>query len=215
MVASLRPRWHSAVDLRDLRDDGHLSVALGRLAAGALPPLLPALAGALVVGVLLLAGLGRLSGITLFAPAAALLLAGVASGHPHDGRFDWMVPPVLRGTEYLYLLALGYGSGVPGPLVFVLLTAVVLHHRDAVRRPGCGVRPPAWITRAMLGWDGRMLLIACGGVLGWLPFAYGVLAGYLVVLLVGEATRSWLATPVTTLADVPRNERGGRDASTG
>ncbi|MBB6170082.1 hypothetical protein HNR23_000142 [Nocardiopsis mwathae] len=126
-----------------------------------------------------------------------------------------MVPPVLRGTEYLYLLALGYGSGVPGPLVFVLLTAVIGHHRDAVFRPGCGVPPPAWIARAMLGWDGRMLFIACGGALGWLPFAYGVLAGYLVVLLIAEATGSWLATPVTTLADVPRNERGGADASTG
>ncbi|MFC4560597.1 DUF5941 domain-containing protein [Nocardiopsis mangrovi] len=201
-------------DLRFLRDDGHLSTGLGRFAPGALPPLLPALAGAMVTGVLLVAGIGHASGITLFAPVAALLLSGVASGHPHDGRFDWMVPPVLRGTEYLYLLALGYGSGVPGPLVFVLLTAVVLHHRDSVHRARCGTRPPGWAVRAMLGWDGRMLLVAIGGALGWLPFTYGVLTGHLVVLLVWETTASWSATPVAPYEDPPRNERGGMDAST-
>ncbi|NYE49691.1 hypothetical protein HDA32_004811 [Spinactinospora alkalitolerans] len=183
-----------------------MSIGIGLLAAGALPPLLPTCAGAMVTAVLLAAGLGELSGITLFAPAAALLLSGVASGHPHDGRFDWVVPPVLRATEYLYLLALGYGSGVPDPLVFVVLTAVVLHHCDAVHRTRCGARPPARVMRARLGWDGRMLLIAAGGVLGWLPFAYGLLAGYLVVLLVWETAASWLATPVLTTADVPHNE---------
>jgi hypothetical protein len=172
------------------------------------------LAGALVTGVLLAAGLGGQSGITLFAPVAALLLSGVASAHPHDGRFDWLVPPVLRATEYLYLLAVGAGSGVPGPLVFVLLTAVALHHRDTVHRARCGVRPPAGATRALLGWDGRMLVVAAGGALGWLPFAYGVLTGYLVVLLVRDAAAGWSATPVTPLAETARNEWGGRDAST-
>ncbi|GAB3208861.1 DUF5941 domain-containing protein [Marinactinospora thermotolerans] len=200
------PSAPNRLDLRLLRDDGHLSDGFGRLVAGSLPPLLPALAGALVTLVLLLAGPGELQGITLFAPVAALLLSGVASAHPHDGRFDWMVPPVLRGTEYLYLLALGLGSGVPGPLVFVLLTAIVLHHCDVAHRTRCGVRPPSWITRAMLGWDGRMLLIAAGGTLGWLPFAYGLLAGYLLVLLVRESAATWLATPVTRTADEPPND---------
>ncbi|MBV2367091.1 DUF5941 domain-containing protein [Streptomonospora nanhaiensis] len=219
MGASPRPPARSGPDLRFLRDDGHLSTALGRLAAGGLPPLLPAVAGALVVGVLLVAGLNRLSGITLFAPVAALLLSGVASGHPHDGRFDRLVPPILRATEYLYLLALGYGSGVPGPLVFALVAVVALHHADAVHRTRCGVRPPAWLMRAMLGWDGRMLVTAVGGALGWLPFTYGVLAGYLTVLLVWEATTGWLATPIAEAeaepSEAPRNDSGGVDASTG
>ncbi|KIH97023.1 hypothetical protein LP52_21490 [Streptomonospora alba] len=201
------------VDLRYLRDDGHLSTAMGRLAAGGLPPLLPTLAGALVAGALMATGLNHLAGITLFAPVAALLLSGVASGHPHSGRFDRLVPPLLRVTEYLYVLALGYGSGVGGPLVFVLLAAVALHHADAVHRTRTGLRPPAWVMRAMLGWDGRMLVLAAGGALGWLPFTYGVLTGYLAVLLVWEATTSWLAAPIAE-ARAPRNESGGVDAST-
>ncbi|GAA1773234.1 DUF5941 domain-containing protein [Streptomonospora arabica] len=203
----------TSVDLRFLRDDGHLSTAMGRIVAGGLPPLPPTLAGALVAGVLMATGLNHLAGITLFAPVAALLLSGVASGHPHDGRFDRLVPPLLRATEYLYLLALGYGSGVGGPLVFVLLAAVALHHADAVHRTRTGLRPPAWVMRAMLGWDGRMLVLAAGGALGWLPFAYGVLTGYLAVLLVWEATTSWLAAPIAE-AEAPRNESGGVDAST-
>lgn len=201
-------------DVRFLRDDGYLSDGLGRLVAGAVPPLLPVLGGVLVTVTLLVAGLGQNSGITLFAPAVALLLSGVASGHPHDGRCDWIVPPILRGTEYVYLLALGHGSKVPDLLVFVLLAVVAVHHRDAVCRTRCGVRPPTRAIRARLGWDGRMLLVALGGVLGWLPFAYGVLAGYLAVLLVWDAWSSWLAAPVTTVALDPRNDLGGVDAST-
>ncbi|GAA4914189.1 DUF5941 domain-containing protein [Streptomonospora salina] len=203
----------TGMDLRYLRGDGHLSTALGRLAAGGFPPLLPTLAGALVAGVLMATGLNHLTGITLFAPVAALLLSGVASGHPHDGRFDRLVPPLLRATEYLYLLALGYGSGVPGPLVFVLVAAVALHHADSVHRTRTGLRPPAWLMRAMLGWDGRMVVLAAGGALGWLPFTYGVLTGYLAVLLVWESTTSWLAAPIAE-AQAPRNESGGVDAST-
>lgn len=208
-----KTRQTTRVDLRFLRDDGHLSRGIGVLVQGALPPFLPALAGILVLGVLLAAGFGDLTGATLFAPAAALLLSGVASAHPHDGRFDWLVPPLLRGAEYLYLFALGYGSGVPGPMVFTLIAVIVLHHASAVSRTRCGVPPSNWMMRAMLGWDGRMLLVAAGGAMGWFPFAYGLVSGYLAVMLVWESTTSWLAVPVTAAADEPRNEPGGMDAS--
>ncbi|GAB3485950.1 DUF5941 domain-containing protein [Nocardiopsis coralliicola] len=196
--------------IRFLRDDGHVSRWLGALAAGALPPLPPALTAAAVTAVLLAVGLGASTGITLFAPVAALLLTGLASRHPHSGRHDRAVLPLLRGTEYLYLLALGFGAGVPGPLVFVLLTVVVLHHCDTVSRARRAAGPPDRFQRAMLGWDGRMLLIAAAGALGWLPFAYGALAGYLAVLLAWELR----FTPVAGPADIPRNVRGGADAST-
>lgn len=203
---------NSRADLLFLRDDGHLSTGIGTLVQGALPPTLPAFAGILVMVVLLAAGFGDLTGVTLFAPAAALLLSGVASAHPHNGRYDWVVPPLLHGAEYLYLFALGYGSGVPGPLVFALIAVVALHHGCAVHRAYHGVPPSGRAKRAMLGWDGRMLLIAAGGVMGWFPFVYGLLLGYLTVLLVWETTTSWLAAPVAA-ADEQRNARGGVEAS--
>lgn len=201
------------VDLRFLRDDGHLSTGIGVLVQGALPPVLPAFAGILVMGVLLFTGFEDLNGVTLFAPAAALLLSGVASAHPHNGRFDWIVPPLLRAAEYLYLCALGYGSGVPGPLVFALVALVIFHHGSSVRRVRHGIPPSEWARLAMLGWDGRMLLIAAGGALGWLPFTYGLLLGYLAVLLAWETTTSWLSAPVTAVAVEPREGQGGAVAS--
>jgi len=186
-----------------------MATLLGRVAPGAVPPLLSALAAALVVGTLLAADRGQLAGITLFAPVAALLLSGPASGHPHDGRFDWLVPPVLRATEYAYLTVLGLASGVPGPLVFVLLVAVAWHHRDDVARPLVGMARPGWVRGAALGWDGRMIVVAVGGALHALTPAYGILAGYLAVLLVREAVRTWSATPVTDVRARPTASPGG------
>ncbi|MEE2041070.1 DUF5941 domain-containing protein [Nocardiopsis sp. CT-R113] len=202
-------------DLRFLRDDGHTAVLFGRIVQGAVPPLLPALTGALVVGTLLAAERGQLAGITLFAPVAALLLSGLASGHPHDGRFDWLVPPVLRATEYTFLAVLGLASGVPGPLVFVLLVAVVCHHRDDAARPAVGMARPEWVRGAALGWDGRMLVVAVGGALHALTPAYGILAGYLAVLLVREAVRTWSATPVTDVRARTTATPGGGDTDPG
>lgn len=196
-------------DLRFLRDDGHMARFLGRVAPGVAPPLFTALAGAVVVAVLLAAGEGRLAGITLFAPVTALLLSGLASGGPHAGRFDHFVPPVLRAMEYGYLAVLGFASGVPGPLVFVVLVMIVCHHHDDVTRPAVGVKRPAWSRRAALGWDGRMLVIAAGGAMSALTAAYGILAGYLVLLLVGEATRTWSATPVADVRTGPAGTHGG------
>ncbi|PRY01460.1 DUF5941 domain-containing protein [Allonocardiopsis opalescens] len=190
-----------ALGISDFRDDGYVSGRLGRLTAGQLPPLLPCLAGALVTGVLSVTGWVDPSGMSivgsLLAPVAALLLAGVGSRHPHDGRHDWLVPPLLCGTECLYLLALGLGGGVPPPVVFLLLAAVVARHLDVVLRARLGLRPAPWAAAAALGWDGRMLTVAVLGLAGWLPFAYGSLAGYLWFMLVWEATTSWLATPRT------------------
>ncbi|MFL1382080.1 MULTISPECIES: DUF5941 domain-containing protein [unclassified Nocardiopsis] len=187
-------------DLRRLRDDGHLCRLLGRIAPGLIPPLPTALAAALIVLVLLVADRGHPAGITLFAPVAALLLSGTASGHPHDGRFDRLVPPVLRVMEYAYLMVVGLATGVPGPLVFVLLMVVACHHRDDAARPPVGVARSSRTRAAALGWDGRMLVIAAGSALHVLTPVYGILAAYLAALLVTEAVRTWSATPVT---DVP------------
>ncbi|MEU3016252.1 MULTISPECIES: DUF5941 domain-containing protein [unclassified Nocardiopsis] len=204
-----RARFRPAVpDLRRLRDDSHMGLLLGRLVPGLAPPLLTAFAGAVVVLVLIAADGGRPTGITLFAPVAALLLSGLASGHPHDGRYDWLVPPLLRVTEYSFLAVVGLASGVPGLLVFVLLVTVVCHHRDDVARPSVGVSRPVWVRRAALGWDGRMLVVAAGGALSAPTAAYGILAGYLAVLLVREATRTWSGTPVSDVRVGTETEDG-------
>lgn len=184
---------------RAYRDDGILSRSLGEMAGGRLGPLPPTLVvGALTVVVLILgASTGDLP--ALLAPAVLLtLLVGPTSTHPHDGRLDWLVPPVIRAIEYGYLAVLGFSQGVPRPLVYTLLAVLVYHHYDTVYRTRQGLWPPDWVYQAGLGWDGRMLITAGAAMIGLATPAYAVLALYLGVLFGWESVRTWL-----------ENERGG------
>jgi len=83
---------------------------------------------------LTLLGLRNLSGVLVLTPVEAMLLAGLGSCHPHDGRLDWLVPPLLQAGEYLFLAALAFTRLVSPPLVYALIAAVVLRHLDVAYR---------------------------------------------------------------------------------
>jgi hypothetical protein len=125
------------------RDDGPLSLWLGRLVEGRIPPLPPALVGVFVTVALTLLGLRNLSGVLVLTPVEAMLLAGLGSCHPHDGRLDWLVPPLLQVGEYLFLAALAFTRLVSPPLVYALIAAVVLRHLDVAYRARHRIRWPA------------------------------------------------------------------------
>ncbi|MEV5569140.1 DUF5941 domain-containing protein [Spirillospora sp. NPDC052269] len=177
--------------LRAYRDDGPICVALGTLPRGHLPPLPGALVALAVSAVLLATGVGEQHSLALFAPVAVLLLTGLASGHAHTGRLDWLVPPTIRAIEYGYLAVLGFAQSVPAPLIFVLLGVLAFHHYDTVYRTRQGFWPADWLFPAGLGWEGRMLVVALFGLSGFLPFAYAALAAYLGVLFACESVLSW------------------------
>lgn len=184
--------------IRVYRDDGPLARWLGVLAGGQIPPLLTAFAGAVVTLVLVLTGVSDLPGLTIATPVVATLLAGLGGGARHDGRLDWLVPPILRVAEYTFIAVVGLSSTAPRPVVYALLAAMAFHHYDLVYRVRQRIEPPGWVNLAGLGWDGRMLIVAVGALFGAEPVAYGVLAGYLWLLFAGESVRSWLATPRQT-----------------
>lgn len=179
------------------RDDGPLSKAMGLLVAGQLPPLPPALAGAFVTAVLLVLGIAGADDFAVFAPAVALLLAGAGSAHRHDGRLDWLAPPILRLTEYGFIASAGFARSVPPVLIVALLGALAFHHYDTVYRLRQHVYPPPWLAAAGLGWDGRMLVVALGGLLGVVPVVFVLLALYLWCLFAWESVTCWLAAPRT------------------
>ncbi|MFJ2032333.1 DUF5941 domain-containing protein [Streptosporangium sp. NPDC087985] len=189
----MTPVPHSTVTA--YRDDGTLSRAMGALVAGQLPPLPPAIVGMFVTGVLLLVGVAGAEGLSVFAPAVALLLAGPGSSHPHDGRLDWLVPPILRLTEYGFVASVGFAHDVPPLLIFLLLGAMAFHHYDVVYRVRQRVYPPSWLATSGLGWDGRMLLIALGALAGQVTLVFGLLALYLWCLFGWESVTCWLAAP--------------------
>ncbi|MEU7910712.1 DUF5941 domain-containing protein [Microbispora bryophytorum] len=179
------------------RDDGPLSKAMGLLVAGQLPPLPPALAGAFVTGVLLVLGIAGADDFAVFAPAVALLLAGAGSAHRHDGRLDWLAPPILRLTEYGFIASAGFARSVPPALIVAVLGAMAFHHYDTVYRLRQHVYAPPWLATAGLGWDGRMLIVALGGLLDVMTAVFVLLAVYLWALFGWESLTCWLAAPRT------------------
>jgi hypothetical protein len=172
------------------RGDGVVPRWLGGMVHGMLPPLLPVLTGLLVTCMLVVLGLGNLPGILLLTPAVAMLPAALGARHPHNGRLDWLVPPLLLTGEGVFLAALGFSRQVPPPLVFVLLAAVIVRHADLAYRARSGLGVPA--DSFGLGWDVRMLLAGLAAVIGILPAAYAVLAGYLWLLFGWEFLTGWL-----------------------
>ncbi len=190
LVASAGQVARAGGALAAYRGDGAVARRLGRAGLGLLPPLPPLLVGLLVTCDLALLGLANLPGILVLAPVMAMLLAGLGSRHPHDGRLDWLVPPLLLTGEGVFLAALGFSRHVWLPVVFSVLAAVVLRHMDLAyrARSGLGVRQDSF----GLGWDGRMLLAGLAAVGGFVPFGYAVLAAYLWLLAGWDFLSAWL-----------------------
>jgi Family of unknown function (DUF5941) len=173
------------------RDDGRLASKVGAVVQGQLPPLLPAIAGITVTAMLAALGLHNLPGPLLLAPAVAMLLAALGAQSPHTGRLDWLVPPLLQAGQYVYLTAVAAAANVPAPATYVLIAAIALHHIDVLYRERYDIAPSHQATAAGLGWEGRMLVVGFGAMLGIETFVCIALAGYLWALFGWESLSSW------------------------
>lgn len=189
-AVSMRVGVLDTVDTPRHRDDGPLvRGVLSR--AGAPAPLAFAAVGAATALALLiwllavddraagsisLATDDRAAGPILLAVAAVVVLAaGLPARSRHDGPLDWLVPAALRAAEYLLVVAAGVAGSVPPPVMFVLLFALALHHYDLTARMEKGA--PAGSGGALLGWDGRVLLLTVAAVAGAASLGEALLAG--------------------------------------
>ncbi|MQA27552.1 MAG: CDP-alcohol phosphatidyltransferase family protein [Micromonosporaceae bacterium] len=174
----LRVPVMAVADRNLYRDDGVIAGALGRLWPGRVAPLplsaLPALVVALGVA-LLLFGVPVTPGQVAVAGAAAAGVAGLASGQPHDGPLDWLVPAALRISEYAVVVLLGHHAGVPTPVVYGLLAVVVLSHYDLTARLERAGSPVLW-RGLLLGWDGRIAVLGAAVLLGAATPVFAALA---------------------------------------
>jgi hypothetical protein len=178
-------------DLAAYRNDGWMAREIGLIVQGRLPPLLPAAVGVVVTSVLAALGMANLPGLLMLTPVEAMLLAALGSRHPHDGRHDWLVPPLLLTGEFLYIAALGLAHQVVPAAIFALLGAVAVRHLDVAyrARQGSGISADIY----GLGWDGRMLLVGLGAMTGQAPLLYIAFSGYLWMLFGWDFLGGWLA----------------------
>jgi hypothetical protein len=176
VIESLRPGRHP-VEVRGYRGDGVVSVWIGRFVGGRIPPLAPVLVGLLVTGVLAALGLRNLPGILLLTPVEAMLLASFGSWHPHGGRGDWLVPPLIQAAEYVFLAEAGFALRLWPPLTFALVAAAGFRHLDLAYRVRWCLS--SGIDRRGLGWEGRMIVVGVAAAAGGLIVVYPALTVYL------------------------------------
>ena len=178
-------------ELRGYRGDGRVGVWIGKWVEGKVPPWPPLVVGLLVTGVLVALGLHNLSGILLLTPVEAMLLAAFASWHPHDGRSDWIVPPLIQAAEYAFLAEIGYAGHVWPPLTFALVAAAGLRHLDLAYRVRGNLADG--IDRRGFGWEGRMIIAGVAAAVGIAPVAYVALAIYLWWRIARDWVIGWSA----------------------
>jgi hypothetical protein len=204
-----------------LRDDGAAARWAGRLVQGNLIPVPPALAGLIATALLAALGLRHLPSFIALTPPVVMMLAAPGSSHPHDSRFDWLVPVLLVAAQFVYMGPLGFSLALPGPIVFSLCavlaiwyasnTAIVTGSAAATGvadGPGFGAPsegashrlgslpesgPVSWVGwGAGLGWETRMFVIGLGATFGLATFGYLGLAAYLGVLICREVMTGYL-----------------------
>ena len=172
------------------RDDGAAAVWLSRVVRGQFVPLPPAVAGLAATSFLAWLGMRNLGGLLLLTPLVVMLLAAFGSGHPHNGRFDWLVPALLVAGQLVYIAAIGFSFGVWAPVTFTLCALIGLRYVDLARRDR---RDAARGAATRLGWEGRMLVVGIGAMLGITAVAFVALSVYVAALVCGRVRTSVLA----------------------
>jgi hypothetical protein len=182
--------------LEAYRDDGPLARLVGRAFAKVvrLDELLLTLGGAVLLGALLAAPDRTRPGDAAVAAAVFVMLAAARSRGDEVGALTWLVPPLLRGIEFSYLIALTAIADFGAlPLCFAFVSVIALHHYDTVYRlRHQRLAPPAWIAAIGGGWDGRMLLASLFALVGVLDVALLVASVGLALVYAVESTASWL-----------------------
>jgi hypothetical protein len=172
------------------RDDGAAAVWLSRVVRGQFVPLPPAVAGLAATSFLAWLGMRNLGGLLLLTPLVVMLLAAFGSGHPHNGRLDWLVPALLLAGQLVYIAAIGFSFGVWAPVTFTLCALIALRYVVLARRDR---RDAARGAETRLGWEGRMLAVGIGAMLGITAVAFVALSVYVAALVFGTVRTSVLA----------------------
>ncbi|MEV5409395.1 DUF5941 domain-containing protein [Thermopolyspora sp. NPDC052614] len=176
------------------RDDGPLATLLRDHLGPGLPPVFTTLVALIAVAALGFTGTLDVGTGPIMLVPALIVVALVVPTMPRDhlGRFDWLVPPLVRAVEFLTILLVALAADAPKWLLFVLIYVIGYHTYDTVYRTRQSIWPPAWVFQAGLGWECRLLIIGVGAAIGQLTIVMAVLTAYLAVLFAVESITSWV-----------------------
>lgn len=175
------------------RDDGPVADLLGRM----LPGKRVGGFALLLLGTLPL-GLAIAFERDVTAPVFAALgwfvvIGGASAANPLGDARSWLVPNVLRATEYGAMIAMAAVEQQRAlPAFYAVLFAVSTHQYEIVYRlRHLGVAPPRWVSWVALGWEGRLI---AASVITWAdasPVILYVYAAATAALFVGESAVAW------------------------
>lgn len=180
--------------LQSYRDDGPLAELLvNATATRRLPWALFTFLGSASLAAGLLLDRGDI-GVWAVAGVAGFILLN-ATVRPEKRPLGWFTPPLLRVGEYgLFIVVAASSTAQARPAVYGLLAAVAFHHYDLVYRlRHQNITAPAWVRRAGLGWDGRMLVAIVLAATSTVTVGCLVFATWCAVIFVAESIRSWTA----------------------
>jgi phosphatidylglycerophosphate synthase len=189
---SMRVSVLHTVDTMRHRDDGPLvRSVLSRAAVGKPLPLVAAfLLYAVTTVAVFLSGTPSEHPWLLALAAVPVVLTGLPARTRHGGALDWLVPAALRASEYLVVVAVGLYGPVPPAVVFLLLFVLALRHYDLTARMEKGA-PATGAGRALLGWDGRVLLLVVAALLGFATAGTVALAVLVLGAFAVTAVSDW------------------------
>jgi hypothetical protein len=95
--------------------------------------------------------------------------------------------------QLVYVAAIGFSFGVWAPLTFTLCALIAMRYIDLTVRDRRGPGRLGWPAETRLGWEGRMLVVGVGAMLGVPVVAYVALSAYVAVLVLGRVRTSVLA----------------------
>lgn len=184
-----RAREGAAARLRSLCDGGVLADLIGRhYPRGAVWVLA-------VLALPIAAGVDAAPGVLVGCAVAYVAAAGAAARLTDAGPLMWLVPPLFRAAEYATVIAVVARTDADAlPAAFGLVAAAAYHHYDIVYRlRGGHAAPPRWLTWALGGHEGRVLVLAVLAAAGSDALAVGtaVLAAAVAAVALAESIAFW------------------------
>lgn len=185
------------------RDDGKIPRLVGGLlgASRRLPAGLLTVAGAtpLLVADLLVRDRAHL-GVLGFALGWFVLLAGLPAGRTPTDGLAWLVPPLIRLTEYVTVWRLVLLTDPQAQATaYWVLAVLAYHHYDTIyRQRQQRTDPPRWLETVGGGWATRLLLLYSAAALGAPAVAIVVVAGALALVYVVESVANWAGSGKAT-----------------